>query len=338
MSLDSNNHDILRIDATAEYTKELDEKMRQQYPVLSQGRNGGLDASIFRTGEVAHVSIEIPEDWEKNTQFRQNLVTLLEASKDPSHPAYSDHGSLHQTFDEAVDSLINYVQEGEFKIVAQSVKKNLKSGQGLADRFILQPNIASERTTYRPLPHKFAMDTLANPGLDEKGKSTMLKSNIKTKGIAFGILALAYNKPEASSIFGFFSNPGYKQALIDSGFKVPSPNRPEDRKMISEVCEILALKDPKALIASSSPDKYRNALAVLVEHGYISSTESESKEYGFEKSVDIALPKAVFIGANEKAQEIASNELKDPQRSVHIERNYGGYMTSILATAFIENI
>lgn len=339
MSLDSDNRDVLRVDATAQYTKELDGVMDQQFPLLAQNGNDGLDVTRFTSGEIAHVSVEIPADWEQNEEFRQNLIAVLKASKDENHPAYSTHGSIHQTFEEAIESLIEHVKEGSFKLVAQSIEKRLESGHTvLADRFILQPDIASERTTYRPLPHKFAMDILANPSLDEKGKSTMLKSNIKSKGIAFGILALAYNKPEKDSIFNFFSNEGYKNSLIESGFKVPSLKRPEDRKMISKICDILALKDPKTLIASPRPDKYREVLDLLVQNDYVSEEEARSKEYGFEESVDIVLPKAVFLGANEKAQGLASKNLFDPQRSVHIERNYGGRMTSVLATAFIETI
>ena len=329
--------EYLQADATAELTAELDSKMRSLYPVMSEH---GVSREAFLLGDVSHVSITIPTDRERNPQFREQLVTLLRAANNPTHPAYSEHGALHATYNETLGMLINEVQNGTFKIEVQPTRIRIgtqRKTEVLTNRYILQASEARERITYRPRPHQTANEIVQKEH-DEKSRIRKVKQLIREHGTGFGILVLAYMRPDEKTILDFFNNKDFKKELESLGQKAPSLSRSTDKQMVADICNTLVVKKSVELMASPSPEKYKDVVDTLRKHGYLPKDYGEKEIFGFDEVRDIVLPKAVFIGADTTAQELAPEELENPKRTKYIEEKYGRGITSILATAFLENL
>lgn len=331
---DANKDYQRNIEYNAGYTSELKFKMGQMFPLLD------TDASrdSFLNGEVAHVRIKIPQDRERNLILRQQLTTLLQAALDPNHPAYSEHGSeKHTTYEESINSVMNNVREGTFTLSLQPIRKTIgprKNIQVTASRVILQPSQAIERTSYIPRPSEVATDLRDK---DPKFREKELRRLTRQYGTSFGILVSLYSEPTYENVFKFFENDNFRNELQKAGFKVPSARRPGDSTMIAKMCEILTLKQANSLIPSPNPDKYKALLQILKDNKYIDNSP-DNKAYGFHEVSEIVLPKVVFVGTDEKAQDLAPVELQDPFRTVYIMDQYGSGLTSIVATAYLEKL
>ncbi|OGY16770.1 MAG: hypothetical protein A2785_00760 [Candidatus Chisholmbacteria bacterium RIFCSPHIGHO2_01_FULL_49_18] len=331
--------EFFRVEATAHFTMELDEKLAQQFPLLEAEDAQSLRA--FKSKEQSNFSFRVDHP---NRQFLNDvLMTALQRAADPhDHGPFSEHGSLHATYAEAINTIVKSIKQKSVTTRFQPMEEIIRTDAGPKEftfNRIIFESPAYERISYRPAPHQAAIELLDLPQARTlKGLQRQFRRDILQHGVPYGILLCVYSGMQVHEIFTLFENQDFKRS-ITSQFgeqtKIPSSRRTTDRELLRTLMNTMTLRSATEFTPSPSPVIYREALETLTNHSYLSPQDTESAALRFLPTKDVAQARAVFLSMTEVAQRTAHPSFEDPERTDYIERKFGNQSTTNMITAFL---
>lgn len=322
-----------RVDATARYTTELKELLRKLYPALSLNNLGDL-----QTGALTFGSIDT-----RNSQIvfmREALGVAFSRAADgtPGNAAFCTHGAEgHVVFTEAVEVLQQQLADGgkvalRMTTRQREIHQNSAAGSVAVERFVLtgEPYL---RRSVRPR-HLDSADSLRNLDLPENARNKKLRDIAREEGVGSALLVATTLGLTQDEIFTLFRNQQFNTEHL-KGSKVPTANRPGDAAFLTKLADAMVVRTPSGVHPVRTAESHRLALEMLVNEKFATPEQIVGPQYSMSVTNNNAIPVAVFRGMTEMAQKHADQNYRDPARTEHIDREYGGVMTTNMATAYL---
>ncbi len=330
------------IDATAHFQKELDEKIKQLYPIITSPTDPNYQK--FVSGEISFCSFPI---YPHNELTNSLLLVSLERAANPEEEiTYSTHGAEHKTFQEAIQALIKSIMSGKFSTWDQAQQRNFQLASGRTPLRYFRTIVDSSeflRESFRPIPQ---VEAIKISQLPENEQEKNLRKLAYKYGPSFAILVAVYLCLDTRDILSIFDNKDVRDNIQKrfGKIKIPHPGLKKEQleeqiDVIKRLMESLTYQTSQGRFPSYSSDDYRQALRILKENNFLPrELESLPACYSFSKTTDYARARAVFKSLHEIAQELANPNYNDPARTEYIDRTYKNFVSSRVITAFIQTI
>lgn len=327
------NREFLQIDATFQYQKELDDRLREQFPFVG-GEEGQDILGRYKSGDLIYASFK-PDLLTKDRLTRQVVSIALRRAANPNDPAHCRHGADHEVFKEAVDALIDAVKNGRVEtnwvpvlINGQDEKPKYK-----AQRLCLLTPVF-QRQVSRPVPFLAAKD-LSKPSGESVGKA--VRRMARENGIGFALLVCGYACMEPKDIMGVLGEENLKRELKDARRPYVSPKRQDDWKLVWEILDrITVLARDGKRFPRYSAEAYKEALKILENKNLVPKGVMGEENFSFVTTTMSARAVAIFAGMSEAAQKFADPSYFDPACTAYIDREYGGISTTLMVTAYLK--
>lgn len=335
--------ELKRIEATIHFQQELDEKMRQQFPLIRGGRADAAEllmrfdpnrTPVDRPNSLTFVSFQ-PKKLTADIVTQNVLAIALQRAADPNDKlTFCHHAAEHVVFEEAVAALIQANNQGAlgYEWVPQFIKGPTGKPQYNAQRLKLTtPPFV--RDSFRPQPYVEAKEKLVGKPPQTVAKG--LRRIARESGVGRALLLAGYAALEAPPIMAALDEEHLKNDLRQKGQFYLTRNRPGDWPFLMEFLEQITIVVGDRRFPRRSPEAYRAALLLLQNRGLIPDKAVEQEGFRFVQMPDEVTAVALLLGMSEIAQREANPEYLDPARINYIDRTYGPLATTIMATAYI---
>ena len=325
-----------RFHETSDYRLVISDELNTNYPLVTAKSDESWHA--FIDGSQTFVSFN--PKYVKPALQRDILLVALQRAHS-SKLAAPEHGKEgHSTYELVLDELAEEVKKGSASLYVTrfTMKKNKAEAKMVepveVERYILEAPQRVE-SVYRPDSHKLAVDLKEQHGDNLKPVIKEIKKRLKdgTLSAASALLTFVYFGLDEHKIVEILSDTDFRQRMRDSDDGAHLPHKSKRRDGEIMVCELIDIlgKDLRDFRIVSSPDNHKKALASLRDDY---SFTIRDQDWDPIEHVVTFTPIAIFRSASEVAYWHSPRGYREPDRTVIIDENWGGQVTTEIITAY----